>query len=373
MKTIVFSDNHIYALNHLRKGVLKYFVEKGYNVVTIAPETKNLDDNSIKGVKFFPIKLNRTSIGISGFVKYFITLLKLYKKIKPIIIFHYTIKPILFGSIAAKLLNIPSIALFAGLNERFKRKSLISDIGRRFLKFSLQFPNNVVFMNDEDMNFLISQNIVCKEKCILFQGGEGLDTDYYKPGNIKHKNGHPIFIMISRILYTKGYNEYVEAAKKVKEIHPDAEFILCGEFYKEHPSSVPEEIVQKDHNAEIIKYEGRINNVHKKLQSCDCFILPSYYNEGMNRSLMEALSTGVPIITTDNQGCREMVINEITGYIIEKQNVDSLVVAILKFCALTVLEKERMRTEARQLAINRFSEKIVIEHYQNIIDEITRK
>lgn len=179
--------------------------------------------------------------------------------------------------------------------------------------------------------------------------------------------------MISRILYTKGYNEYVEATKKIKEIHPNSEFILCGEFYKGHPSSVPEEIVQQDHNAGIIKYEGRINNVHKKLQTCDCFILPSYYNEGMNRSLMEALSIGTPIITTDNKGCREMVINEKTGFIVKKQDVDSLVNAILKFLALTNIEKEKMALESRKLALNQFSEKIVNEYYQKIVNEIIYK
>lgn len=370
MKTILFSDNHVFSLNHFRRGVINYFIKKGYKVIALAPETNDLDDNSILGVKYIPIRLNRTSTSLLEIIFYFFSLYKNYKKNKPDIIFHYTIKPIIFGSIAARLVKIPSIALFAGLNEKFRKRTFVSMMARKFLKLVLVFPRKIIFLNDGDMTYLISQNIISREKCILFPGGEGLDTDYYKP--LPFRSGeHLVFLMVARVLYTKGYSEFVEAAKRIKKIHASAEFILCGEIDSGHPASVPAEDIYQAHSEGIIKYEGRVSNILEKLHKCDCFILPSYYNEGMNRSIMEAISTATPVITTNNKGCKEMVIDGKSGFIIKKQNVESLVEAILKFYAFSQSEKEKMGNKARQLAVNRFSERLVIENYKKIVDEIT--
>jgi glycosyltransferase involved in cell wall biosynthesis len=371
MKTILLSDNHLWALYHFRGRVIRSFLNEGYRVLVLAPESNDInDDNSIPGVEYIPIKLSRTNTGLFENVKYFYSLCKIYKRLNPDIIFHYTIKPILFGSIAAKLNHIPSVSMFTGLGHIFKKESLINNFARKLLKFGLRFPKNIIFLNKEDMNFLITHQIVTSDKSFLFDGGEGLDTSYYKPTTYRKINDHLVFIMVARILYEKGYKEYRAAAIAIKKNNPTAEFILCGEIDSNHPSAVPEDVVIQDNKAGIITYKGRVDNVCEIIQKCDCFVLPSYYNEGMNRSLMEALSIGIPIITTDNNGCREMVIDGITGFLVKKQDTNSLVNAMTKFCSLTDEEKNQMGQEARKLAINRFSDEIVINNYLKIIDKI---
>jgi len=371
MTSILFSDNHLWSLYHFRGSVIKHFLYLGYKVFIVAPESNDInDDNSIPGVEYIPINLNRTNTGLLENVKYFYSLYKIYNRVNPDIVFHYTIKPILFGSIAAKLNHISSVAMFTGLNLLFKKESLINTLARKILKFALRFPKKIIFLNKKDMDFLISSEIITAEKSFLFEGGEGLDTSYYKPAPDKKVNDHPIFMMVARVLYQKGYKEYVGAALIIKKSFPTAEFILCGEIDRDHPSAVPEDVVIQDNKAGIINYKGRVNDVCTKIQECDCFVLPSYYNEGMNRSLMEALSIGIPIITTDNNGCREMVVDGITGFLVKQQDTNSLVNAMTKFCLLTDEEINQMSKDARNLAISKFSDKIVINNYLNIINNI---
>ncbi|MBB3187195.1 glycosyltransferase family 4 protein [Microbacter margulisiae] len=370
MATILFSDNHLWALYHFRGGVIKNLLNQGYKVVVVAPETNDLEDNSIQGVEFIPIKLNRTTTSIYVNIQYFISLCKIYHRIKPDVIFHYTIKPILFGNLAAKLNHIFSVSIFAGLSNILTEDSLINKIMRLVLKYALRFSVKTVFLNEDDRRFLISKQVVPEKKSVLYESGEGLDTDFYKPNSDKNQNNHLVFLMISRLLYQKGYSEYVEAARMVKIKFPSAEFILCGEIDNGHPSAVPKDVVMNDHNCGVIIYEGRITNVLEKMQSSDCFVLPSYYNEGMNRSLMEALSIGVPIITTDNKGCREMVIDGETGFLVKQKCVGSLVDAMMKICKMSQSEREEMGIKGRQLAINVYDEKHVFVCYNTIIDFI---
>jgi glycosyltransferase involved in cell wall biosynthesis len=321
MKTILFSDNHLWALYNFRGGVIRAFLNNGYKIIVVAPINYDHElDNTISGVEFIPVYLERTSKSILNNFQYFTSILKIYRKSKPEIIFHYTVKPIFFGSIAAKIFKIPSVAVFAGLsNVIINKVSLPSSIFRKLLKIVLDFPQRVVFLNTYDYEFMLNEKLINPNKVQLFKGGEGVNLEIFKPSFPLKQNANLRFVMVARILYSKGYKEFIEAAQIVKSKFPHVHFILCGEIDKGHPQAVDEKIILKDSMNGNFEYKGRVNNVLEILQKCDCFILPSYYTEGMNRSLMEALAVGLPIITTDNRGCKEMVKDKITGFIIQKK------------------------------------------------------
>lgn len=173
------------------------------------------------------------------------------------------------------------------------------------------------------------------------------------------------FLMIARILYDKGYAEYVEAAKIVRREYPDVEFLLLGRIDEEYPNHVPADVVEQDNQAGHIRYLGFVNDVRSVVLSADCIVLPSYH-EGLSRVLMEALALGRPIITTSIPGCKETVDDGVNGYLVNPRDVDSLVNAFRSFLSLSGEEQKTMGEYGRRKAEREFDVKNVIVVYRSI-------
>ena len=176
--------------------------------------------------------------------------------------------------------------------------------------------------------------------------------------------------MIARVLYDKGYQEYVDAARIIKNEGIDADFQLLGNIDEEYPNHVPKAIVQRDHNNGIIDFLGYRSNVRPIIQSADCIVHPTFYNEGMSRVLMEAMAMGKPIITTDIPGCRETVEDGKNGYIVPPKDAPALADAICRFISLPIKEKELMGKYGREKAEKEFDVKNVIAVYKKITANI---
>lgn len=176
------------------------------------------------------------------------------------------------------------------------------------------------------------------------------------------------FLMISRVLYDKGYSQYVEAARLIKRCHPSAKFLLLGDLDDEYPNHVPREVVENDVRDGLIEYLGYRQDVKEIIMGCDCIVHPTYYNEGLSRVLMEGLAMRKPIITTDIPGCKETVDDGINGFLCEPQSVDSLVSALNKFLLLTLDERREMGAKGRIKAENEFDIADVIKIYKSITD-----
>lgn len=172
--------------------------------------------------------------------------------------------------------------------------------------------------------------------------------------------------MVARILYDKGYQEYVDAAKAIRKEYPDIEFWLLGKIDEAYPNHVPKEVVEKDNHEGAIHYLGFSSDVKAIETQADCMIHPTYYNEGMSRVLMEAMAMGKPIITTDIPGCKETVEDGINGYIVPPRNVPALLDAIHKFIALSTEERRLMGKHGREKAEREFDVKNVIAVYRKI-------
>lgn len=232
-------------------------------------------------------------------------LYKIYKKISPNIIFNYSIKPIIYGSIAAKLSNIPSIAVNIGLGYTFINTNLITKISHLLYKFSLQFPKQVWFINEDDRNEFVTRNFVKKEKTLVLPS-EGINIEYFSPIIVKETN-KIIFLLIARILWDKGIGEYYEAAKLIKAKYTDVEFQLLGNIDLENPKGISKDILQKWHDEKVINYLGYAKDVRKYISNASCVVLPSY-REGKGMTLIEAGSMQKPLIATNVEGCKDIVI-----------------------------------------------------------------
>lgn len=174
--------------------------------------------------------------------------------------------------------------------------------------------------------------------------------------------------MISRVLYDKGYTQFVEASKQIKKDNPDYEFILIGDIDINNKNHVPKEIVEKDMKMGYINYLGYNNNVKELIRNVDCIVHPTFYNEGLSRVLMEALAMSKPIITTDIPGCKETVADGENGFLCKPKDINSLVKAINKFINLSSEERKEMGKKGREIAIKKFDVKNVIKIYNQILN-----
>ncbi len=361
---ILFCDNSLRELLNFRGEVINYYIKVGAEVVLVAPKNSDkvpTEDN----VRYIPIELSRSGMNPFQDCCYFLRLCKIYKKEQPDYIFHYTIKPNIYGTLAAHWNRIPSTAIVTGLGYTFYKKNLACRFVRLLYKFALQFADNVMVLNVVNRNVLLNQRIVKSNKLIHLKGGEGVDLKHFYVRPKTNKNKSVVFLMIARLLPDKGYKEYIEAARVMRQEYPEVKFQLLGEIDVSYPQHISEERVKNDDEVGYIQYLGYCSNIIPKIQQADCIVLPSYH-EGLSRVLMEALAMGRPIITTDIPGCRETVEEGKNGFLIEPRNIESLINAEKAFLSLSREKCLEMGKYSRTKAEREFDIIDVIKVYEQI-------
>lgn len=368
-KHILLVANTLWSIYNFRNGLIKSLLKDGYIVTVVGPKdeyAKRLIDLGCN-VEFIPI----SSQGKNPFTDLYLlfNLFLVYKKIKPDFIFHYTIKLNIYGSIAAGLTRCNSVAVTTGLGFVFNQKSLLTKFITILYTLSFKFANEVWFLNEEDKKVFLDQKIISKDKAFVLES-EGVDTDYFS-AEYNHtfttRSSGVTFLLVARMLWEKGIGIYVEAAKLLKQEYPNINFQLLGACDTENPSAITREKIEMWQREGAIKYLGVSNDIRTYIRDSDCVVLPSFYREGVPRSLMEAASMGKPIITTDNVGCKDVVIDGVTGYLCKIKDVEDLVNAMRKIISASSEEKIIMGNKGREMMINKFDEKIIITTYYNTL------
>ena len=365
---ICLVDNNLKLNLNFRGNIIKAFLDKDYDVTIISPEDKTVNIKEVdERLNFIPIEVSRKGKNPFSDLIYCKKLFNIYRKEKFDLIFHYTIKPNIYGNIASHFAKIKAISIIPGLGHLFIKESFATKIVEILYRFSLNYANEVWFLNEDDKKEFLKRKLV-KESKVKILPGEGINLEKFKPIKMERENDKVIFLMIARVLWEKGFKEYVEAAEILKKKYSNLEFQLLGAIDTGNPSGVPEEVVMKYHNNKIINYLGTINDVPKVIAKCDCLVLPSY-REGVPRTLMEGASMEKPLITTNVTGCREVVIDAYNGFLCEKQSSKDLADKIEKFLLLSKEERERLGKNGRKLMKEKFEDSKVIEKYYEVIKE----
>ncbi|MGZ8205708.1 glycosyltransferase family 4 protein [Enterobacter hormaechei subsp. xiangfangensis] len=366
---IALVANTLWSVYNFRRGLINSFIGNGYKVTIIAP----IDDYAkrLEELGCSVVNIHIASQGMNPFTDLvlILKLKKIYSQINPDFIFHYTIKPNIYGSIAAWLSNKKSIAVTTGLGFVFNKSSFLTKVISQLYSFSFNFPKEVWFLNEDDKAVFISKKIIKEYKSFVLDG-EGVDTQYFYPvDSTKHSDDSVTFLLVARMLWDKGVGIYVEAARKLKVQFPNAKFQLLGACDVENPSAIPKDVIDSWNKEGVIEYLGVTSDVRQIVSQADCVVLPSYYREGIPRTLMEAASMGKPLVTTDNVGCRNVVIEGVTGYLCQVKNVDSLVDAMRNLIQLSPEARNEMGTKGREFMLRRFDEKIIISDYYKAIEK----
>lgn len=333
MKVIVVS-NIAQSLVNFRGPLMKGMVNRGHEVLAVAPEQDPTYASQLKalGVRYRTVPLRRASLNPLSDLKFVVSLMRLFRKEKPDVFLGYTIKPVLYGNIAAKLTRVPTrAALITGLGYTFgettlKQKSL-AWLTSSLYRFALSGAEVVFFQNPDDREEFLRRKLIPASKGKVV-AGSGVDLAHF----VGSTPPPPpvVFLLVARLIREKGIELYVEAARSLKKVHPDARFQLLGP-YDTNPSAIPPEEIAAWEAEGVIEYLGETDDVRPFLNDASVFVLPSYYREGTPRTILEALATGRPVITTDTPGCRETVINGKNGFLVKSQDAVSLAHAMDRF------------------------------------------
>ena len=302
-----------------RVEMIKEFIDLGYKAYALAPDispkSKSLLDS--EGINFIRIKLNRKSLNPFDLLLSALELIKLYKKINPDIVFSYTHKAILASSFASIFFspNLKHIAMISGIGHIFYGAKNLEKVKKYFallaLKIALNINKLVFFQNQDDLDLFIKLKLVKLYKTKLVNGS-GVNLNVFSKQDLPAK---PVFMTMARLLKSKGLIEYAQAAKIVKDKYPSARFLLYG-YPDSHKDSIPEIDIKKKWYSDFgVEYMGFAADPYLAISSSSVFVLLSY-NEGTPRVVLEAMSMGRPIITTDTRGCRETVRDGFNGYLV---------------------------------------------------------
>ncbi len=333
-KKIVILAGYTPSLVNFRLHLLLEFKKRNFTVIACAPQRNEMVEKILKkhNIFFYQVPLHQTSLNPFNDFLFVIKFLTFLKKNKPDIFFAYTIKPVIFGSIAAKFAGIPQIFSFiTGLGYTFEERTIKQKIIGKLSKFlysiALKTNQTIFFQNSDDVALFEEKKIITERTQIKITNGSGVDLDHFQfDPNPPTK---PVFLLIARILKSKGILEYIEAAKIVKQKYPQAEFHLVGYFY-DSPDAIDKRMIDQAHNERIIIYKGETNDVRPFIKNCSVYVLPSY-REGTPRTVLEAMAVGRPIITTNVPGCKETVQDGVNGFLVKVKDANSLAKAMFSF------------------------------------------
>lgn len=371
-KKVAFVSNSAWTVYNFRLEVIVRLLEMGYEVMVVAPDDEFSGLLVEAGCRFIPIQFNNKSENPLKDLSFYFQLKKLYADLSPDFIFHYVAKPNIYGSMAAAANKIPSIAVVTGLGYAFARKNWLYWVITNLYRRALKHTREVWFLNNEDARIFIEEKIVKIEKAKVLPG-EGVNTSYYTPSPKKASaEKEPfIFLMSARLLKSKGIALYADAARILRKKNYDARFDLIGFFEKHHPDSISQEDLNKWEKEGLVHYRGYAKDVRVFLNKVDCFIFPSFYNEGVPRSLMEAACMELPIITTMNRGCKEVVLNNTTGYTCNLNDPFDLADKMERMINLSHEERTRMGRNGRALMIRKFDVNKIVDEYVEALSRDT--
>lgn len=365
---IAISANTSWYLYNFRKNTILSMIEKGWEVIAISPE----DDFSEKlielGCEYYDISIDSSGANPIKDCKTFLEYLKLYRMKKPCVVLNFTPKCNIYGTLAARLAGSKTINNIAGLGTVFVGNGIKAYVARKLYALSQPFANKIFFQNEEDKELFVKWNIVKKGKSDRLPGS-GVDLERFVITD-SVDDGITRFLLVARMLFEKGVLQYVEAARQLKRKYGDkVEFNLLGFLDVDNPSAINKKQMENWVSEGVVNYLGVSDAVEEEIAVADCIALPSFYREGVPKTLLEAGAMGKPLVTTDNVGCRDAVDDGINGYLCKPRSSESLVDAFDKIVNMGHGQRVEMGQRSREKVEKEFDEKLVIKKY---ISELSR-
>ena len=392
---VVLVSNTAWSIANFRGGLIQALRAAGYEIVAVAPPDEHVPRIEALGVRFVPLAMDNKGTHPGRDFNLFLRVLWLLRRERPAVFLGFTVKPNVYGGLAARLLGIAAINNVAGLGTTFIRDTWLTRVVERLYRVGLARAKKVFFQNDEDKALFLERGLV-RPDVMERLPGSGVDTGRFAPkafsshtdslhqgrngivdSRIRGNDGDGSlrffrFLLSGRLLWDKGVGEFIEAARRLRGEGVAAEFQLLGFLDVENRTAVPGNEVEAWEREGVVRYLGTVDDVRPMIAQADCVVLPSY-REGVPRSLLEAASMAKPIITTDAVGCRDVVSNGVSGFLCRPRDAEDLVRQMRRMMALSPEERSMMGLAGREKMVREFDENIVIGRYLEAIQEILGK
>ncbi len=372
---VLVAVNTAWNLFNFRAGLIKALVAQGYEVVAVAPPDAYAARLPALGCRFVPLAMDNQGTHPGRDALLLWRFWRLLARERPHIYLGYTVKPNVYGSLAARWLGIPAINNIAGLGAVFISNSGLLRVVRWLYRQALRPAARVFFQNDDDRQLFIAGGLVQPGVADLLPGS-GIDLTRFAltpltPGAGVARKFR--FLLIARMLWDKGVGEYIEAARLLQARWPQAECCLLGFLDVQNPAAISAAQMDQWVAQGWVSYLGVSDDVRAEIALADCVVLPSY-REGTPRTLLEAAAMGRPIITTDAVGCREVVTDGHNGFLCKVRDAADLANQMERMLTLTDAQRANMGQRGREKMVREFDEQLVIAKYLAAIDAIvTRK
>lgn len=359
--------NTSWNIFNFRSGLIKALIKDGHQIVCIAPEDSYSERLRGLGCSFIPCSMDNKGTSPIKDGLLLSRLIGIYRKVKPDVILHYTIKPNVYGTLAAALCSIPCISNVSGLGTIFLHETWSSVIAKWLYKLAFRYPKHIFFQNETDQALFLRSGLVKLGRSSVLPGS-GVDLQAFSyqplPERIPFR-----FLMLSRLLYDKGVVHYVEAVAALKAKGYEFEAILQGFTDFESSLGIPENLLREWQKRKLITWLEPTDHPFESISNVHCVVLPSY-REGTPRSLLEAAACGRPVITTSVPGCMEVVAHGVNGLLCKERSSKALEEAMEEMLNTPADILTKMGKAGREMVVNSFDEQMVIHLYRKAISGV---
>ena len=366
---IAMSANTSWNIVNFRSGLIRRLMTEGYDVSVLAPADAHSESLLTMGCRYVPISMDNKGanpLRDLGLMRRYHGALS---RIRPIAYLGYTIKPNVYGSLAAQALGIPAINNVSGLGTAFIRNTWLTPVVKQLYRTAFRRSGMVFFQNGDDRSLFIQHKLVVPERTAVLPGS-GIDLTRFNPSpTAPRPPGARHFLLIARLLWDKGIGEYVEAARHARARYPGCRFQILGFLDVENRTAVSRADVEGWVREGTIDYLGSTDDVRPFIESADCIVLPSY-REGTARTLLEAAAMGKPLIATDVPGCNNVVAHGENGYLAQVRSAADLAQQIETFAMLPSDRVAALGERSRAKVEREFDERIVIDRYVEILNAL---
>ena len=371
MTTIILSANTDWYLYNFRLALAQAIRERGAQVVLASPSGTYVEKLEREGFAWRHLRISRRGWNPVVELLTIYDFTRLYRKEKPDLVHHFTIKPVLYGSLAARIAHVPAVVnSITGLGYLYVNPGKLAVVGKACIKpvyhIALSKPGSrVIFQNFRDRDFFLEQDLV-KDKQALIIPGSGVDPDRFRPS--PEPAGEPVILMASRMLWDKGVRELVEAARLLKERGFSGEVILAGAPDAGYPASVTEAQLNDWTKEGVVRWVGHSEDMAGLLARAHIVVLPSY-GEGLPRVLLEAGAAGKPVVTTDIPGCRDIIQDGVNGLLVPPKDPIALASALHRLVQDPEL-RSRMGEAGRFAVLEKFTNEKVNHETLQVYSEL---
>jgi glycosyltransferase involved in cell wall biosynthesis len=361
-RTVVIGVNSAWNVVNFRKPLIEALIAAGWRVVALTPRDANVSAIEDLGAEFVPISIDSSGTSVIQDARLFMEYLAVLRKLRPRAFLGFTVKPNIYGSLAASLLGVRTINNISGLGTAFMAGGPLNWLVIGLYRLALARSPRVFFQNRDDLDLFVGKGLVRRDQAERIPGS-GVDLDRFRPSTAARTRDRPFrFLFMGRLLRDKGVVEYVEAARRVRSRWPQVEFAILGFAGSDNRSAVPIAEVERWRDEKLVTYLGETADVRPYLEGSDCVVLPSY-REGLPRSLLEAAAMAKPMIATDVPGCRDVVVDGKNGFLCEARSAESLASAMVAMLSLEPGEREVMGRRARLLVERECDQALVVKAY----------